>query len=77
MEEQVVIFYGAKHGYITDIPTYDVARFNSGFVSYVKENDPGILDDIRDTRDFSQQAEERLKALAEQYKGAFVVSKAQ
>ena len=77
MEEQVVIFYGAKHGYITDIPTYDVARFNSGFVSFVKEKDPSILDDIRDTRDFSQQAEERLKALAEQYKGAFVVSKAQ
>jgi F-type H+-transporting ATPase subunit alpha len=77
MEEQVVIFYSAKNGYMTDIPTYDVVRFNNGLVSYVKEKDPSILDDIRDTRDFSQKTEERLNALAKQYKSAFVISKPQ
>ena len=75
MEDQVVIFFSAKHGYVTDIPSYDVERFNYGFVSYVKENDQGILDDIRNTNEFSPQAEERLKALADLYKSAFVVSK--
>jgi F-type H+-transporting ATPase subunit alpha len=77
MEEQVIIFYSAKHGYITDIPIYDVYRYNNGFVAYVKENGPDILNDIRNTKDFSAQTEDRLKALADQYKKIFVVSKSQ
>jgi F-type H+-transporting ATPase subunit alpha len=74
MEEQVIIFYSAKHGYITDIPIYDVYRYNNGFVAYVKENGPDILNDIRNTKDFSTQTEDRLKTLADQYKKTFVVS---
>ena len=77
MEEQVVIFYSAKHGYITNIPTYDIARFNNGLIAYVKEKEPGILADIRDTNDFTKQTEEKLKALADVYLNEFVVSKAQ
>ncbi|MCL1905735.1 MAG: F0F1 ATP synthase subunit alpha [Clostridiales bacterium] len=77
MEEQVVIFYGAKNGYVTDIPSYDVNRFNRGLVSYVKENDPGILEDIRATNDFSAQTEEKLKALADQYLSTFKISSPQ
>jgi len=74
MEDQVVILYSAKHGYINTIPTYDIDRFNSGLVSYVKDMDPGILDDIRETKNFSPQTEDRLKAVADRYKEAFVVS---
>jgi F-type H+-transporting ATPase subunit alpha len=77
MEEQVVVFYSAKNGFISDIPLYDVARFNNGLVSYVKENDPGILDDIRDSLDFTQETEERLKAVANKFQKSFVASKAQ
>ena len=75
IEEQVVIFYSAKNGYIADIPYYDVGRFNNGLVSYVKKNAPDILDDIRNTNDFSHETEARLKTVADTYKGAFVISK--
>ena len=75
MEEQVVIFFGAKNGYLSNIPSYDVSRFNHGLVSYVKENDGGILDEIRNTNEFSPQTEERLKAVTDKYKEAFVISK--
>ena len=75
LEEQVILFYSAKNGYLANIPTYDVHRFNHGLLSYVKDDDPGILDDIRDTNDFSQKTEERLKTVADNYKKGFVVSK--
>jgi len=75
LEEQVILFYSAKNGYLANIPTYDVHRFNNGLLSYVKDDDPGILDDIRDTNDFSPKTEERLKTVADNYKKGFVVSK--
>ena len=75
MEEQVVIFYVAKHGHIADIPLYDVDRFHRDFVSYVKENDPGILEDIRNTKDFSPETEARLKTIADRYQSSFKISK--
>ena len=75
MEEQVVIFYVAKNKYINDIPTYDVDRFHHEFVAFVKEQDPAILDDIRDTNEFSQQTEDKLKILADRYQSEFKVSK--
>ena len=75
MEEQVVIFYAAKQGYIADVPLYDVDRFHHEFVAYIKENDPSILDDIRSTGDFSQQTEEKLRSTADTYRSNFKISK--
>ena len=75
MEEQVIVFYVAKHKYVDDIPTYDVDRFHREFVAFVKERDPGILNEIKDTSEFSQQIEEKLKALADRYLKEFKISK--
>ena len=76
MEEQVIIFYVAGKKYLADIPSYDIDRFHSGFLAHIKEQEPEILDEIRETRDFSSQTEERVKALAEQYHGDFKTSNA-
>jgi len=75
MEEQVVIFYSAKNGFISNVPDNDIDRFNRGLVACVKEKDPGILEDIRKSGDFSQETEAKLKSLTEQYLSSFVVSK--
>ena len=77
MEEQVIIFYVAKHGYIADIPTFDVDRFHRNFLSFVKETDPGILDVIRETNDFTPETEDRLMDLADKFKETFKPSKTQ
>jgi len=74
MEEQVVVLYCAKNGYLADVPFYDVDRFNRVLVSYVKENDPGILTEIRNSNDFIPEVESRLKGLADKYKETFKLS---
>ena len=71
MEEQVVILYCAKQGYLLNIPYYDVDRYNQGLVSFVKEQYPGILKDVRETNDFSAQTEERLIEAADKYRDEF------
>ena len=71
MEEQVIVLYCAKHGYLSGLPYYDVSRFNQGLVAYVKSNDAGILDDIRSANDFTSETETRLKAAADKYKDTF------
>ncbi|MCL1834714.1 MAG: F0F1 ATP synthase subunit alpha [Oscillospiraceae bacterium] len=71
MEEQVVILYCAKHGYLADLPFYDVARFNQGLVAHVRSSAPEILEDIVKTHDFTAETEERLKAAAGAYKDSF------
>ncbi|MCL2748042.1 MAG: F0F1 ATP synthase subunit alpha [Oscillospiraceae bacterium] len=67
MEEQVVALYVAKHGYLKDIQFFDVPRFNGGLLRYVKEKAPDILKTIRETEDFTQETEESLKKIADEY----------
>jgi len=74
MEAQIITLYCAKHGYLSELPYYDVARFNQGLITYVKENDAGILDEIKNSFEFSQETEERLKKVADQYRDTFKTS---
>jgi F-type H+-transporting ATPase subunit alpha len=71
MEEQVVILFCAKAGFIDDLPFFDVERFNRGLVNYVKEKYPGIIDGIRETNDFTQEAQDTLKTAAAEYRSSF------
>jgi F-type H+-transporting ATPase subunit alpha len=71
MEEQAVILFSAKHGLLLNIPHNDVDRFNKGLISYIKEQYPSILSDIRDTGDLPPQAEDRLKEAMDKYHGGF------
>jgi len=71
MEEQVIILYCAKNGYLLNIPYYDVARFNQGILTYVQAHYPDILDSIRQTADFAPETESRLKEAADKFLSDF------
>ena len=71
MEEQVVILYCAKHGYLDDVPFYDVARFNAGLIAFIKENEPAVLGDISDQSDLTASNEDKLKDVANRYREHF------
>ena len=70
-EEQVAALYCAKFGYLDSVPYFDVSRYIRSFIAHIKEADPWILDTIRETADFSKEAEERMKAAADQFGAAF------
>jgi len=71
VEDQVVVLYCAKSGYLTGIEFYDVNRFNAGLLATVREKDPGIIEAIRTSKDFTPETEQKLRAVADAYKSGF------
>jgi F-type H+-transporting ATPase subunit alpha len=67
MEEQVVILYNAKERFLENVLCSDVARYNNCLVVFFKEKAPALLAGIRETKQFSSEAEERAKALCADY----------
>jgi F-type H+-transporting ATPase subunit alpha len=46
--EQVIVIYAGTHGYLDKLKVSDVGRFESGLLSHVRNNEPALLDKIRD-----------------------------
>jgi len=70
-EEQVVVIYAGTRGHLDAVPVGDVRRFEAELLDHVRHHEEGLLKEIRDTKDLSDDAEERLagaiKAVLEQF----------
>lgn len=76
VEEQVVVIYAATQGYLDDLDLKLVSQFEKGFLNYLRNEEPDILEEIRTTRDLSAQLEEKLKAAITTFKERFVAQQA-
>jgi F-type H+/Na+-transporting ATPase subunit alpha len=72
VEEQVVAIWLAVNGYVDDIPTAQVTRFQGELREYLR-TEGAIYKDIREGGDLPAELEERLKAEIEKFKQTFVV----
>ena len=70
-EEQVVVIYAGTKGHLDAVPVGDVRRFEAELLDHVRHHEEGLLAEIRDTKDLSDDAEERLanaiKTVLEQF----------
>jgi F-type H+-transporting ATPase subunit alpha len=57
MEEQVVSMWLGTSGRLDDVPTTDVRRFESEFLDYLKREQGGILDGIRESGQFDDDTD--------------------
>jgi F-type H+-transporting ATPase subunit alpha len=74
VEEQVVaIFLGTK-GHLDSVPVEDVMRFEAELLEHVKASKPEILDDIRESKKLSEETEEKLVAVVDDFKKGFAAS---
>ncbi|MEV5747206.1 F0F1 ATP synthase subunit alpha [Actinoallomurus sp. NPDC052308] len=70
MEQQVVSIWSGTNGELDDVPIEDIRRFEAELLDYVKRNQSGLLDGIRETGQFGDDAQSTLKdAIAEFKKG--------
>jgi F-type H+-transporting ATPase subunit alpha len=72
MEEQVVAIYAGIHGYLDDIPTAQVSRFQDELREHLRAEE-SIYREIRDTGDLPDELAEKLNAEIEKFKNAFNV----
>lgn len=56
------------------MPVGDVRRFETELLDNLRRNHKGILDEIRETKDFSSDNEERLVAAIEKFKKDFTAT---
>jgi F-type H+-transporting ATPase subunit alpha len=70
MEEQVIQLYAGIHGFVDQVETDRVDDFISGLVSYIRSNQPDILETIRTTEDLSSETESKLQKAIETYRSS-------
>ena len=69
---QVCILYAVTHGYLKDIETKDIARFEKGFFEYLDNSAAKILQDIRATKDLPRTTEAELQKALTAYVDTFL-----
>jgi F-type H+/Na+-transporting ATPase subunit alpha len=72
MEEQVVAIYTGIHGYLDDIPTEQVPRFQDELREYLR-TDGELYKSIRETGDLPDDVAEKLNEAIEHFKQSFAV----
>jgi F-type H+-transporting ATPase subunit alpha len=72
VEEQVVAVFAGIHGYLDEIPTAQVPRFQDELREHVKTEE-SILGAIREQRELSDELTEKLHAELKRFAGMFNV----
>jgi len=71
VEMQAAVIYAGVNGYLDDVKTTDVVRYESGLVSELEANGQDILKAIREEGAISEGTEDKLKALVSSYTDSF------
>jgi F-type H+-transporting ATPase subunit alpha len=74
VEEQVVSIWAAGQGYLDDVPVEDVRRFESEFLDYLRHQQSGVLQTIRETRDLPDETVTALKDAIGEFRKGFQTS---
>jgi F-type H+-transporting ATPase subunit alpha len=68
----VVAIFAGIHGYLDEVPTAQVPRFQDELREYLRA-EGGIYQEIRETGELTDEAEEKLKGQLEKFKQNFAV----
>ncbi|WP_067930199.1 F0F1 ATP synthase subunit alpha [Alicyclobacillus kakegawensis] len=71
-EEQVVAIWVAVNGYLDDIPTTAVRKFEKDWLTFIRTDYPQIFQAIVDTKDLSDDTVNLLKEAVQKFKATFV-----
>ncbi|WP_067926839.1 F0F1 ATP synthase subunit alpha [Alicyclobacillus shizuokensis] len=71
-EEQVVAIWVAVNGYLDDIPTSAVRKFEKDWLTFIRTDYPQIFQAIVDTKDLSDDTVNLLKEAVQKFKATFV-----
>ena len=74
IEEQVASIWAATTGFVDDIPTAEVRRFEAGMLDHLRVNAPEVLRGIRESKQLSDDAKAVLKTQVASFKEGFLAS---
>jgi F-type H+-transporting ATPase subunit alpha len=74
LEEMTVSLWAGTSGKLDKVPADDVLRFEREFLDYLRRSEGGILDTIRETRDFSDDTASALEKAFDTFADQFETS---
>nr|MBA3279357.1 F0F1 ATP synthase subunit alpha [Geodermatophilaceae bacterium] len=77
VEEQVVSIFLGTQGHVDKVPVEDVRRFESEFLDYLRHNDKGVLDTIRESKKFEDDTEASVVSAVEEFSKRFTTTSGQ
>jgi F-type H+-transporting ATPase subunit alpha len=77
VEDMTVSLWAGTTGKLDKVPNNDVARFEREFLDYLRREQGGILDGIRESRDFNDDTAKSLEDAYESFLDQFETSEGQ
>ncbi|ART68852.1 F0F1 ATP synthase subunit alpha [Mycobacterium dioxanotrophicus] len=74
VEDQVVAIFLGTQGHLDSVPAEDVSRFETEFLEHVKASHSEILTGIKESKKLSEEAEEKLVSVINDFKKGFAAS---
>lgn len=74
VEEQVVSIFLGTGGHLDSVPVEDVSRFETDLLEHIRGSHGEILQDIRESKKFSEENEEKLVKVINDFKKGFSAS---
>jgi F-type H+-transporting ATPase subunit alpha len=71
VEEQVAVIFAGVNGYLDKLPVNKVSEFERGFLALLRSEHAGLLSDIREKRELTDQSRAALKDVAEKFSKVF------
>jgi len=68
VEKQVLIIWAATNGHIDDLPLEQVRRFETEFLRFVENSHPGLLQDLREKKSFTDEIKNDLAQIVKDFK---------
>ena len=74
VEEQVVSIFLGSRGHLDSVPVEDVTRFESEFLDHMRSSEESILKQIRESGEFSDELDDKVTEVVDQFKKGFSAS---
>ncbi|WKG01912.1 F0F1 ATP synthase subunit alpha [Mycolicibacterium sp. HK-90] len=74
VEDQVIEIFLGTQGHLDSVPAEDVSRFSSELLEHVKASHSDILTGIKETKKLSEEAEEKLVSVINEFKKGFAAT---
>ena len=74
VEDQVVEIFLGTQGHLDSVPAEDVSRFSAELLEHVKASHAEILDGIKSTKKLSEENEEKLVSVINEFKKGFAAT---
>jgi F-type H+-transporting ATPase subunit alpha len=71
IEEQVAVIFAGVNGYLDKLPVDRVTDFENGFLALLRSDHAGLLSDIREKRELTDNSRAGLKDVAEAFSKVF------